>query len=222
MALDRLSSNEQLKAEQEQARAEREQANADTLLLLLPPELRNSIFISALTHPSIYKFFVGPDACSTSSGILRVSRQIRKETLPLFYGQCCFTLLQEDLYFGKTWLERIPTDALAFVRKISCNAKVDFWEPSRSTHYHQLKVNIDRTSDGFRCSVVCGLEQCIKENEMLKLRCPAVERISALAAAVLNRTRSYIGSTESARKDLWELMKILSDAQREGLSFWNL
>lgn len=215
---------DQAMIEQEQARSDREQANANILLFQLPAELRNSIYISALTHPLVCKFFISQYGCTLRPNVLRISRQIRRETLPLFYSQCRFTLLQEDLYFGNTWFRKLPTDALRLLRKVSCNVRVAAWNMPPAIGgdtAHQLRVNIDRDSEGFRCSITCGLEKCKKGTGVDPLGCHVARTISARATTLLNRMKGHEKDAKHQREFLLELMALLNDAQARGLAGWS-
>ncbi|KAK5692717.1 hypothetical protein LTR17_025348, partial [Elasticomyces elasticus] len=84
-------------------------------LLGLPAELRNHIFELALVSKnarvSIYLqggHFTPPSA--TQPGISRTNRQLRQETLPIFYGQNAFEIHPSDrpgLLACKTWVQAI-------------------------------------------------------------------------------------------------------------------
>ncbi|KAK8064594.1 hypothetical protein PG994_007232 [Apiospora phragmitis] len=62
--------------------------------LLLPPELRSEIYYLALGDHRAWSDRYGPTICSALAppAIIRTNRQIRHETLPVYYGQNRFSI----------------------------------------------------------------------------------------------------------------------------------
>lgn len=98
-----------------------------TCFLDLSAELRNSIYELALLEDA---FFNNPNAFTsrrykiTEPALLRVCRQVRDESLHVFYGANTFWC--NDTYITRRFLRALSPRKLAALRKVHCSVVSEF------------------------------------------------------------------------------------------------
>ena len=89
----------------QEARATQEQSNTGTSLLKLPAELRNAIYKEILPRTP----YRGAHSLYYLPRIFHVSRQLRKEALPIYYNQSRFGFRPYDLKLATPWVESLAS-----------------------------------------------------------------------------------------------------------------
>lgn len=141
----------------------------------LPAELRNSIYELALVDRTneapisiIKRHGRSQDGSHGPRALLEVSQQVRKETLPIYYGGNSFSIhtTEEDweLY---VWLHAVGPDALR------CLQHLDIRAPTKRIAYGRVPVRMKLTgrgakSKGDKRMIVCGNSFDCFEERMAK------------------------------------------------------
>lgn len=204
-------------------RAYQEQANSKTKLLSLPAELRNAIY--QLVLPAR----IGDIVCIRSRDrvirppILRVNRQIRKETASLWYTSVVFTAARlTDIPIALTWMKALPNDAMSLVRNFRVTCFVKCHCEHKNTNgaagvENLLKIFIRHSSH-----VLPFNDPRLREHPddytegsdgEVVIACPTVKEVQRRAEAAMDRAVWNEETGEIKREDLLELLKILNDAQ---------
>ena len=93
--------------------------------LSLPAELRNRIYtytfrcdLSTLWNPDQRFWYRGHDCKCTGLALLRVCRQIRADTIPIFYGNHTLRFDAYNRAFLEDWLNITVPEAIASIQRI--------------------------------------------------------------------------------------------------------
>ena len=119
--------------EEDGAQHQRKQPNGDNLFFKLPPELRNRIYEFALLQRTPI-VIICQQACGQHSrrhamqpALSRTCRLLRKETLPIFYGQHTFLIaFYPHAPAAEAWLSAIGLENLGLLRNVLIRATA--WE----------------------------------------------------------------------------------------------
>lgn len=207
----------------EEARARRELENTSNPLLKLPAELRNRIYILALEpdfpsdiYISSYRLSEGPSAPS----ILQTSRQLRKETTPIWYGgrECIFLISATGSDCVK-WLNALPTEAIQSLRYLRFMLHVQSSHEHASTtgsfwHSH-IEISACGKDEGLRYSYCCTETRYDgSERKVLDADCEEARNVGTNARRILKHMRDRVASFDDdeqvlRRCDLLDLVRAL-------------
>lgn len=204
----------------EEVRAQLQLMNAYTHLLKPPAEVRNIIYYEIITVGE-QRLQNCPDIrppTPVAPNILTVSRQLREETLPIFYGENTFIIGKLDLSrrTASSWIRSLATDSFAYLRNLTinvtvrCDCEEEMWLWNRShPMLRNLEVAISRTNEGFRYSLELESEQADVAD---KTECIAAQATKNLAGAMLCCFGTYDWGQEGKEKMI-ELLEMLGASQ---------
>lgn len=192
----------------EDRRAQREHKNASSDLLKLPAELKNRIYmdvfeIDPLYHRSIVQIARG-------EGILRTSRQLRKETQPILYGcKIIFWGWDTVIKTGIPWLHVLSSKAVSYLRHLEFDVIALCPGHQDGRTYHHLSLTVDPDSHNSRYKLECYDYM----NGVGSENCSAVKRVDRKIVPVLERLKTDQDREGFKRKDLLALMEIMKKLQ---------
>lgn len=132
----------------EDARAQREEANTNTHLLSLPAELRIRIYTLATDNK--YSVLTSQLALVPKTNVLQTSRQLRKETTPIIYGQfLCFGYWNWLSRDGTLWLDLISENAVRCLRHVDFSCSGNYLCEDGEIHNHTLEIAVLRSVKRF-------------------------------------------------------------------------
>lgn len=209
----------------EDARAQREEANSKTRLLSLPAELRNRIY----TLADVDRCYLTPQrSLESQATILQTSRQLRKETMPIVYGN--FHYLGDYNWLscgGIPWLNLISEDAVRSLRSLEfmCDGHYPCGDGEIRTHV--LDISIERGVDGFQYmlrSNWIGVSAQHKTTLDDCNNCPAVGYLHRKAMPVLDRMKAQQSEVVAIDREgllaLFNIARDLTSHQGEIFEQW--
>jgi hypothetical protein len=190
----------------EEVRAQLEEGNSQSGFMRLSPELRNRIYQD--TIPTSTRISVVARLDPKQISLLQVCRAIRKEAVPIFYGNTTFTFdlrIRANFQRAKFWLDALSPEAIASLRKIYVNSEpiccckaTSKHEPTRCRAWVDL--------DSARWSW-CGFEGC--------RHCTSQDG----ARDVVCRIRDSCAKQTVRKEDIAELFEILRPIKAFEFSF---
>ena len=186
----------------------------------LPSELRNRIYYNVL--PTATKVSVLERVGTRNNFILRTCRAIRKEAVPIFYGNCTFSCdigTTENYQLAKAWLNALPTDVIASLRKIYFQSELFCYckDSETACRATALRVWVDQETGSLDKALHRAMDGkhekqngswgvntpvCQSADRYITIPCPGITQI-------LERIDHSMDAREVQREDLDELLRIL-------------
>lgn len=222
IASDHLVMKTNIAANKEATRAYHERSNAKSSLLQLPTELRDAIYKLVLPNRLSEVILIRSRDKIIRPPILRVCRQIRRETAEIWYAKVIFTARLTDMPLALTWIKTLPGDAMALLRHLHLVTVVHCRCEDQTTNFGSTLLKSTRGTcvrldDGPVCAPKWIEEDDEDEDDdwvTVDTDCPTFVEMNKKIDIARSGLGHCMVKTSIEREDLLALVKAFDVAQR--------